>query len=154
MDFKVLSDAEIQSSQDSQIKEVSNILGLTHDSAAVLLRYFKWNKERLIEQYMDNSETILDDAGVDAMSADRPPLKAKAVRGFACDICCEDKRGLETFALKCEHRYCLVCYGHYVMQKIKDEGESGRIQCPADKCKVVIDSRSVAFLANEATIAR
>lgn len=152
VDFKVLSDEQIQRAQDSQTKEVSSILGLSAEGAAILLRHFKWNKERLIEQYMDHSQEIQENSGIDTITNGVP--KTTTIDGFVCDICCEDEPGLQTFALKCDHRFCLGCYCHYVTQKIKEEGESGRIQCPADKCKVLVDSKAVAFLSNEATLHR
>jgi ariadne-1 len=34
------------------------------DTARLLLRYLKWNKEKLIEKYMDNASKVLVDAGV------------------------------------------------------------------------------------------
>lgn len=152
VDFKVLSDDQIQRSQDTQIKEVSSILGLSPESAGVLLRHFKWNKERLIEQYMDHSQEIVESSGIDSIGGIIP--KAKKVKGFVCDICCEDEVGLETFALKCDHRYCIDCYRHYITQKVKEEGESGRIQCPSDGCKTLVDSKTIEFLATKETMHR
>ena len=53
VEFKVYSPQDIQRYQDRQIEDVSNILGQPPEITAILLRHMRWNKERLIEQYMD-----------------------------------------------------------------------------------------------------
>lgn len=92
------------------------ILDLRKEDAAILLRHFRWNKERLIEDYMDRPKKVLEDAGLGPSTEGPPTLQV--IPGFMCDICCEDEPGLLTFAMKCGHRYCVDCYRHYLSQKI------------------------------------
>lgn len=144
VEFRVFGPADIQSHQDHQIEEVSAILGQPPEASAILLRHARWNQERLIEAYMDRPEEVLDSAG---LGQDYPgQYKTEVVPGFTCDICCEDEAGLETYAMKCGHRYCVDCYRHYLAQKIKDEGEAGRIQCPMEGCNRIVDSMSLDLL--------
>jgi len=142
--FKVFQPADIQRQQDELINEVNMILNISKEEAAILLRHFRWNKERLIEDYMDKGHQVLEAAGLAHLSA-RPP-KLETIPGFVCDICCEDGQGLQSFAIKCGHRYCVDCYRHYLFQKIREEGEAARIQCPSDGCNLIIDSRSLDLL--------
>lgn len=142
--FKVLPPSDIQKQQDELIDEVNMILDISKAEAAILLRYFRWNKERLIEDYMDRPSQVLDAAGLSQSTAGPP--KMKVVPNFVCDICCEDEPGLESFALKCGHRYCVDCYRHYLSQKIQGEGEAARIQCPSEGCTIIIDARSLDLL--------
>ncbi|TDZ21650.1 E3 ubiquitin-protein ligase dbl4 [Colletotrichum orbiculare MAFF 240422] len=142
--YKVYEPKDIQRQQDDMIDEVNMILDIRKEDVAILLRHFRWNKERLIEDYMDSSNKVLEAAGL-ASKVSGPP-KLEAVPGFMCDICCEDEDGLQTFALKCGHRYCVDCYRHYLNQKIREEGEAARIQCPAEGCGRVIDSKSLDLL--------
>ena len=144
VDFKVFSPQDIQAHQDKQIAEVSAILGQPSEATAILLRHLRWNKERLIEAYMDRPEKVLENAGLGPDNVESP--RTKVVKNFTCDICCEDSPGLETYALKCEHRYCVDCYRQYLAQKIKDEGEAARIQCPTSGCNRVVDSKSLDLL--------
>merc|ERR1711977_232283 len=93
VDFNVYSPEDIQAQQDRQVAEVATLLEQPTEQTAILLRFMRWNKERLIEQYMDNQEEVLDKAGLGAdMSSNLPRLEA--IDGFMCDICCEDVRGL------------------------------------------------------------
>ena len=153
VEFSVLGPADIQAEQDRQIDEVAAILGLPPEAAAILLRYAKWNKERLIEQYMDNEERVLDAAGLEARpgagTAGRAAVGTAKIPGFACDICCEDGPDLETYALKCGHRFCVDCYTQYLSSKIRDEGEAARIKCPGNGCDWIVDSKSLSLLVED-----
>jgi len=142
--FRVYQPEDIQKQQEDLINEVNMILTIPKEEAAILLRHFRWNKERLIEEYMDNPDKVLDAAGL-SNSAAGPP-KLQVIPGFCCDICCEDEAGMETFALKCGHRYCVACYRQYLAQKIRVEGEAARIQCPTEGCNLIIDARSLDIL--------
>jgi ariadne-1 len=93
---------------------------------------------------MDKQMEVLDAAGLEEDESGHS--KIQTVPGFMCDICCEDEPGMATFALKCEHRFCVDCYKTYLASKIKDEGEAARIKCPGDSCNRVVDSRSLNTL--------
>ncbi|KAI9787600.1 MAG: hypothetical protein M1839_000131 [Geoglossum umbratile] len=144
VEFKVIGPSEIQLAQDKHIEVVALILGLPAETCAILLRYFHWNKDRLIESYMDRPDQVLENAGF-GRSSEGPP-KTKAVAGFVCDICCEDEQGMETYAMKCDHRFCVDCYRQYLTHKIKDEGEAARIQCPKEGCSRIVDSKSLDLM--------
>lgn len=144
IDFSVYSPGDIQSYQDKQIDEVSQILGQPPEACAILLRHFRWNKERLIETYMDKPETILENAGLGAGSGQLP--KTTALKTFTCGICFDNEPGTETYALKCSHRYCVDCYQQYLAQKIQNEQEAAWIQCPTEGCKQIVDSKSMDLL--------
>lgn len=152
VDHIVLGPADIQSSQDKQIDEVSAILGQPSEATAILLRHLRWNKERLIEAYMDGSEEILEDAGLGPHASQAP--KTKVIKGFLCGICCEGEPEMETYALKCGHRYCVGCYRQYLAHKIKNEGEAARIECPTNGCNRIVDSKSLDMLVSAELKAR
>lgn len=52
VDFTVLSEDELSRRQNDEIEQVSSIIGIKRVDAALLLRYFAWNKDILIEKYM------------------------------------------------------------------------------------------------------
>lgn len=157
VDFTILSVDDIITAQNKEVNHVAGILGLSDEHAAVLLRYFRWNKERLIERCMEARETILSAAGVISEgdgTAKGGRSRTIAIPGFVCDICCDDSRGLETVALSCNHRFCKNCYEHYLVQKIKEEGESRNIQCMASTCNVIVDEKTVGSLVDKAVYQR
>ncbi|KAF2487272.1 hypothetical protein BDY17DRAFT_288637 [Neohortaea acidophila] len=144
VDYRVYSPEDIQKQQDKQVAEVSTLLEQPHEITAILLRFGRWNKERLIEKYMDNQEEVLDKAGL-GQDVYKSPPRIDPPRIFTCDICCEDGPH-ESFALKCGHRFCVTCYRQYLFQKIRGEGEAARIKCPGDGCNRVIDTKSLDLL--------
>lgn len=147
VDFTVYGPREILAQQNEQIDEVSAILGLPAESAAILLRHLRWNKERLIEKYMDRPGAVLEEAGLGP--AGGGPPKVESSRDFTCTICYDDEPGINTYAMKCGHRYCVDCYLQYLAQKVKAEGEAARIQCPTDGCSRIIDAKTVDLLVTE-----
>jgi ariadne-1 len=102
----------------------------------------------LIEEMMERREDVLEEAGLGESSESDPPRLMK-VPGFVCDICCEDDPQMDTFAMKCGHRFCADCYKQYLRTKIKDEGEASRIRCPGDGCDRIVDSKSLELLVSE-----
>jgi ariadne-1 len=89
----VYSPQDIQDQQDKQVDEVAGLLEQPKTSTAILLRYFRWNKERLIEQYMDNQEEVLSKAGLGQDMSASPP-RIETIDNFMCEICCEDVQDL------------------------------------------------------------
>ncbi|KAI1816996.1 RING-5 [Poronia punctata] len=146
--FEVYSPDDIQDQQDKMIDELNIILEMEREKIAILLRFFRWNKDRLAVEYTDNPPKVLEAAGLG--SSVLGPPKLEVIPGFVCDICCEDEPGLQTFAMKCRHRYCADCYRQYLAHKIRDEGEAARIQCPSDGCSRIVDSRSLDLLVTPA----
>ncbi|KAI9354921.1 hypothetical protein BD770DRAFT_428689 [Pilaira anomala] len=154
VDFTVLSTSHLQEKQDKEVSQVSSILGLSNEDAATLLRYFRWNKEKLFEKYMDSSEKVLKEAGVSTnMNESRHEIVYAKDLGyeFMCEICCNDAKDMETISISCGHRFCKVCYTHYLYQKIREEGESRRIQCPESNCQVIVDEKTIELLVDHET---
>lgn len=143
----MITPEDIDHDQNVQINEVSSILGLPPESCAILLRFGRWNREKLIESYMDHPEKTLEEAGLGTNFQSTP--KTEVVPGFVCEICCEDGDDLETYAMRCGHRFCVECYRHYLGQKIREEGEAARIQCPGENCHMIVDSKSLGLLVVE-----
>ncbi len=152
VEHKVLGPEEIVSQQDEQIQEVSAILGLPVEASAILLRHLRWNKERLVESYMDRPDAVLEMAGLGPDGGKVPRIES--VKDFTCTICFDDEPGMETYAMKCGHRYCVDCYRQYLTQKVKAEGEAARIQCPTDRCSRIVDAKDMGLLVAEDLLKR
>jgi ariadne-1 len=143
VEFQVLSDSDIRKRQEEQIQQIQSILGLSLEKSAVLLRHFKWNKEGVIDRFMEDPDALLSSVGISSDGGKSPLIQTASIM---CEICCDDSGNLKTFSLSCCHRYCVDCYQQYLTQKIKEEGESRRITCPSDKCNLVFDEKSVQLL--------
>ncbi|KAL0078784.1 hypothetical protein F4703DRAFT_1905949 [Phycomyces blakesleeanus] len=159
VEYSVQNSISLQKMQDQEVSQVATILGLPTKDSTMLLRYFRWNKERLFERYMDNPEKVLQLAGVaeNAKQGSSALILAKNIPGkgkFMCEICCDDDPEMETVAIACGHRFCRTCYAHYLTQKIREEGESRRVECPQDKCNVIVDEVTVEILVDDKTFSK
>jgi ariadne-1 len=112
-----------------------------------------WNKERLIERYMDAPEDVKYEAGVMDDPSRPRVIEMTSKDDFTCEICYSstddltpEQPSLSTLALGCGHRFCKDCYSEYMLRKVQEEGESRRVQCMEEKCKLVVDERTVGLL--------
>jgi ariadne-1 len=109
---------------------------------------------------MDAPDTTLRRAGVVSQQHQAQPTLIKATdlppsdQPFTCDICCDDDPDLTTASVACNHRFCVNCYSHYLTQKIKEDGESRRIECPQDQCNVIVDEATVQRVVDDKILAR
>jgi ariadne-1 len=148
VDFRVLSPEDIQGFQDQAIDECKVLLGQPKENVAILLRRFKWNRERLMEKYLDDQHEVLEATGLGENESGYTKI-TEMDDSFMCEICCDDEPGQKTYAMKCGHRFCVDCYKTYLATKIKEEGEAARIKCPGEGCNRVLDSRSLDLLVDD-----
>ncbi|KAI0318854.1 hypothetical protein OF83DRAFT_1170733 [Amylostereum chailletii] len=158
IDYEGLSQKQVEDLMQADIDHISAIFGVDSSVAALLLRYMDWNKDRLIDKYMDNASAISTAAGISppepapASSKAPSPGPDRAKRGtrstrsskkaerptppppFVCPICYDDTQ-TATLALACEHVFCTGCWNAYTAGKIREEGEH-RITCMAEGCAV------------------
>lgn len=76
VEYESLSQAAVEKLMKQDVDHICGIFGVDVSTANLLLRYIKWNKERLIEKYMDNPTTMLVAAGVIVPEASSQPAPA------------------------------------------------------------------------------
>ncbi|KAF8196588.1 hypothetical protein BJ912DRAFT_955748 [Pholiota molesta] len=64
VDYESLSQQAVEKLMQRDVDHICGIFGVEPDTASLLLRHSKWNKEKLIENYMDNANGVLVAAGV------------------------------------------------------------------------------------------
>ncbi|KAF8149451.1 hypothetical protein B0H34DRAFT_802444 [Crassisporium funariophilum] len=64
VDYESLSQHAVEKLMQRDVDHICGIFGVDASTAGLLLRHMKWNKERLIEKYMDNPTIMLVAAGV------------------------------------------------------------------------------------------
>ncbi|KAJ7162284.1 RING-5 domain-containing protein [Mycena filopes] len=162
--YESLTQSAIESLMAADVDHIRGIFGVDASTASLLLRHLSWNKEKLIEKYMDGASAMLVAAGVTmpepepasttstrgagASATRRPTRKTSAKQAspaptskkgdgpFVCPICFDDTPGVTAPALDCGHAACGACWGAYVRTKIRDEGES-TCRCMAEGCALV-----------------
>ncbi|KAJ8518010.1 hypothetical protein ONZ45_g4867 [Pleurotus djamor] len=79
VDYDSLSQDAVEARMARDVDHICGIFGVEVDKASLLLRYMSWNKERLIEKYMDNADAMLCAAGVQVPEPPAPePSKSSS----------------------------------------------------------------------------
>lgn len=146
VEYQRHSISDIRTTQETQIGNVAAVCFIEPSQAAILLRHHRWNKEKVIEAYMDDPERTLKKAGI--VNDDSGEHRIQYIEGFECEICFDEDESKQSYALQCGHRACTTCWGTYLSKKIKEEGESSKVQCLFDKCCVIVDEKTVELLVN------
>ncbi|KAI7934557.1 hypothetical protein MJO28_016984 [Puccinia striiformis f. sp. tritici] len=164
VEYSVLEESELTQRQVKEIEHVAGIIGIEGKDAALVLRYFGWNKDLLMEKYMDSPEKVFRDVGIrtDLESNQPTPLKRKtrSTPPFLCDICCDEANQDSLYLPSCppldaekgstttqfvKHEFCRECYTQYVEGKVK-EGEARTIECMESQCKQIVDENTIVDL--------
>lgn len=155
VEYQSVKPSDIRKTQSAQVEQVSSVLDLAPETSAILLHFMRWNRDNLMELYTDQPEKMAQKVGLDSdfpfspdttHSSDSP--RTEVLEDFECRICFEGA-GVETFAMRCGHRFCVDCYRYYLSSKIQ-EGESAEIKCPHEKCNRVVGSRTIEFILDDA----
>ncbi|PFH49009.1 hypothetical protein AMATHDRAFT_64008 [Amanita thiersii Skay4041] len=75
IEYHSLSQSEVEKQMREEVNYICNILGVEPSTASLLLRSMSWNRERLIEKYMDNPSTVLTAAGITLPEPPSSPLQ-------------------------------------------------------------------------------
>lgn len=151
LDTSVHSLQQFEEQLQREIEQLESILGMSRALAKFLLMRCKWNKERVMESWMDDKKKLLVEMGLllPHMDEDAPlPVPQVQTRStFSCPICFADDESQPVFSLACAHAYCLSCYSQYVQTKIA-EADIKTLKCPAQKCPLFLMEDSVKVLVD------
>ncbi|KAF9237439.1 hypothetical protein BU15DRAFT_48647 [Melanogaster broomeanus] len=64
VEYEALPQSAVEKLMASDVEHISGIFGVEGSTASLLLRHMNWNKERLIEKYMDNALAVSVAAGI------------------------------------------------------------------------------------------
>ncbi|KAF9065927.1 hypothetical protein BDP27DRAFT_1064298 [Rhodocollybia butyracea] len=82
VDYSSLSQTSVEKSMREDVDHICGILGVESPVAALLLRHQAWNKERLIEKYMETPTTVLVESGA---TVPEPVAAPTPVRSHSVD---------------------------------------------------------------------
>ncbi|KAL1941937.1 hypothetical protein VTO73DRAFT_6467 [Trametes versicolor] len=163
VEFSALSQPEVERIMQADVDHISSIFGVEPPTAALLLRHMIWNKEKLIEKYMDNASAVAVAAGVELPPPPKPssskapapgpqrnsrrsPSAPKSPKGKrasppieepAADVCpiCFDDAQTAFLSLLCDHKFCATCWKEYIVSKVRTEAEC-TVACMGEGCNV------------------
>ena len=131
-----------------QAKSITEALNIPIEAVIPCLRNCKWDEQRLMESFINDSEKLTEDVGVyhrckaNAASDDHTlsnnPQKTDATTQFTCQICFDDLSQDKMYAMPCEHHFCLECWSQYISTKLEGGPSCIAATCPDFKCKELL----------------
>ncbi|KAJ5072679.1 e3 ubiquitin-protein ligase ari5-related [Anaeramoeba ignava] len=141
MKQKALDPNKIMEEQTQQIDKISGVLDVPSFIAGALLRHFRWNVDRLIEDVMTDRQAVFKKAKINEKDFQDQNTEYKP-DGDSCLICFEDIDPKTSFSLRCRHPICLDCWKDYLTTKIKD-GNVNNIICPIHQCYELVHEKLI-----------
>ena len=143
LDFEIIQNSEIIKKRDEIIHKFIECSCLDYDEAELVLIYYNWNYEKLIEEWYDNIEKIKIEAHIEQSTESLQKineyyLKNKISKDI-CPICYTEIEENDTFSLKCNHQICQECYIEYINNKLLTEPINIiNTPCPLSGCNLYI----------------
>lgn len=101
-------------------------------------RYFRWNREKMLDQWMVNQDKISKEVGLESQK----PAKAEKQtdKYFFCFTCCDDKvEWKNVYHLGCNHVYCSSCWKNYLTAQMeKGPRVVSQARCMEPKCRLAV----------------
>ncbi|XP_020809031.1 potential E3 ubiquitin-protein ligase ariadne-1-like [Drosophila serrata] len=150
--YKVLSVGQLEVLQRDIIDNVKNVLDLSQQITRTILNHFKWDKERLLENYFESSpqEFFRLTHVLNPFEQERPNRTEPSnpsLDNTSCIICYGS--GKKLMGLGCGHNSCAACWKQYLANKTYSEGQAQTIRCPGVDCGILVDYASFLMLADD-----
>lgn len=137
-------------------KSTENICSITELPSVIvrnLANYFKWDLEKLLEQYYcKGANKLFDEAGIAIICQQPSDVKNFFPQATDCEVCYETFWTSELTYLRCNHNFCNDCWNNFLRSKIVDEGMAEAITCPGFKCKILVGDEKVMGLLKEVEV--
>ena len=143
IDYEIIQNSEIIKKRDGIIEKFIECSCLTYDEAELVLIYYNWNYDKLIEEWYDNTEKLKIESHIE-----QSPESIKAINDFIsknkltddiCPICFTEIEKDQFISLKCNHKICTECYIEYINNKLLNEPLNILdTPCPLNGCNLYL----------------
>lgn len=139
--FEVLKPRQLLEYQINFMKDISEQLDIADlDAVGIICRYFRWNKNQLMDEYFFNQEKVLKDCGIKSSS---PSLTKPQTKGkFDCWLCIQEYTDCAQdtyYPQECGHQYCNQCWTNYLISQMeKGPRKVVMTKCIDPKCKLTL----------------
>ena len=124
-DFEIIQNSKIIQKRDDIIQKFIESSCLNYDEAELVLIYYNWNYEKLLEDWFDNMEKIKIESHIEQSPESLEKISdffsKNKISSETCPICYTDIEKDDSFSLKCNHLICKECYIEYINNKLISE---------------------------------
>ncbi|GBF98045.1 hypothetical protein Rsub_10273 [Raphidocelis subcapitata] len=133
--YVILRREDVAQRQQKAINEVTSVLGLNSDEATRVLRRFKWDVNRVNEEWFSDVDAVRRAVGLlEEPAAETPRASAK------CRICFDEFPKASMHAGPCRHYFCGDCWRGYTHEAVCSGPACLDLRCPLPECKVAVPS--------------
>ncbi|XP_074283882.1 putative E3 ubiquitin-protein ligase ARI5 [Silene latifolia] len=146
--YIVLNVSDIKHRQSEQLSYVSFLFSVTKYEASVLLRHYKWNTTRLVDQWVHNEESVRNETGLFVVKS----KISKENDVINCGICLEENLSVdEVMSATCDnHYYCKTCWRNYISTSINNNGPGClSLRCPDPNCPAVVGQSIIRLVSRD-----
>ena len=143
LDYEIIQNSEIIKKRDEVIQKFIECSCLDYDEAELVLIYYNWNYEKLIDEWYDNMEKIKIEAHIEQSSESLKRISdfcsKNKISQDTCPICYTEIENNDSFSLKCNHQICKECYIEYINNKLLTEPINIiNTPCPFNGCNLYL----------------
>ena len=148
--YTLLDPSSLLCLQRVMIEETNEILGVSMGDAAILLRAFGWKKDKLIEEWVQDSEKVRQKVGLKKLLMARSVISVDNKVEYECPVCGDWTKQGDDFAMACNHRFCVECWKNWVKAEM-DKGPTVIYSvCPQHNCgETLSDGIFKKFLSHD-----
>lgn len=135
-------------------KEISKVCSIifnnekttSRDQAIALLSHYKWNTDKVTEEYFTAPEEVLKKAG--AVCPSIPSCQSMNYT-TECPQCYDEFNMNSLFGLACGHKSCRNCWSEYLEYKVKIGVAGLNSKCNHAKCSLLVPDSVWAMMLPE-----
>eukprot|EP00485_Elphidium_margaritaceum_P023182 CAMPEP_0202711476 /NCGR_PEP_ID=MMETSP1385-20130828/23278_1 /ASSEMBLY_ACC=CAM_ASM_000861 /TAXON_ID=933848 /ORGANISM="Elphidium margaritaceum" /LENGTH=600 /DNA_ID=CAMNT_0049371223 /DNA_START=1 /DNA_END=1800 /DNA_ORIENTATION=- len=140
--YEILRPRELREYQSKFVKEVAEELYMADlEDVLVLARFYRWNKNELLDEYLADTQQVLQKSGV--VSSDAAKHQPQESGTFFCMLCVTEYTNCaqSTFApAQCGHQYCQQCWSSYLEAQMEKGPRCVQTKCIEPSCKLTLRS--------------
>ena len=140
--YEFLLKDEIEKERNKKIEEFIQFSSLSKEDAELILIYFNWNIDVLMNEWFDNMEKIKQKSGLslskESEKKTKEFLKKNKYPSNICLICYSEMEKDNTISLKCNHIFCKDCFTEYLKEKLNDQLTLLSTTCPLSGCNYIV----------------
>lgn len=145
MMYEPQSVEDVEKALEERVTKLDNVLQIGLDDSRILLIHYKWNDDKLLEEYTSGkTEAFAQSTGIGDRQRNTD-LVEHVGSDFLCGICYSDGP-LVAFRMPCGHRFCTDCYIRYVQEQ-NLQGQT-LICCPEPSCQRIMRSSELQQLSD------
>lgn len=127
------------------IGELIETIGISECVARALLIKNMWNKETVINQYLEDPDMISKTLHFNPYAS--VPTQGISAGPIFCEVCYDEKPS--SMGMECGHRLCSDCYKDYLVSQIALGPDSIYTVCPVAPCKLIVPAELFKAVLDE-----